>query len=134
MVTVNNPTGTVMAISERAYRDCSATRSYLLAPRDSSTLRTSDGHCIITGDPPLFFLSFLPFSFFYRAHGAGYLSAITFFRARAQRAGLTERSHSENARCVAYVLHVNNTRLLRFRSLQHVPSEIRVLFPIVYRF
>lgn len=123
MVTVNNPTGTVMAISERAYRDC-ARRAAICSRRATLRLRISDGHCIITG------ISF--FSFLSSARRRIFIGNRVFFRIdhSERTAGYRDR---ECASRIPYVLHVNNTRLLRFRSLRHVPLEIRVLFPS-YRF
>ena len=72
MVTVNNPTGTVMAIylSARGHRDCArrAARLFARAARrfDSGDF-TDRTRCVIIDGP------------FYPAHGAGCLSATHFF-------------------------------------------------------
>lgn len=99
MVTVNNPTGAVMAIPERTgiviVRD-----ARLFARRFDSGI--SDRHCVIIDGP------------FYPARGAGCLSAMHFSPTVVN--GAAGRGDREYASRIPYVLHVNNTRPLRFRS------------------
>lgn len=117
MVTVNNPTGTVMAIPERA--GIMIVRDARLFARTARRFDSgiSDRHCVIIDGP------------FYPAHGAGCLSADAFFADRGKRAA--GRGDREYASRIPYVLHVNNTRPLRFRS-SRLPTrslEIGVILP-----
>lgn len=115
MVTVNNPTGAVMAIPERT--DIVIVRdARLFARRFDSGI--SDRHCVIIDGP------------FYPAHGAGCLSAMHFSPTVVNglpAAGI-ENMRRGYRMCSTLITHApfDSTR-------QHPPLEIGVILPSFLR-